>query len=191
MNNFGEKVAIVFPGKWTGGSTIHRSVALGIMTLEDTTPKKIIAKVLHFKLGVRLWDFLHKRFPALEWMVSEEEFTALMLKDIYSHLTTGKSTQTTKMIKNPDTGNIFHIMANYGDIIGGIRYWCNRGTICFRFRLAQQFEVDVKTRTNIRQTVEEAVAEVKEIMIVLDLNEPNHVYATEEESQKEINFQLV
>lgn len=181
MSGAGEKIAKIFPGTpWTGKSGIHRSLAASLHLSKQLTPRQVMKLLIHQNAGKKVWNLLHKYFDMMEWLVSEEEFTALMLQDVYGHLQGQGSTKSPKMLKNPVTGNVFHRMALVSDIVGGIRYWTHGyQEICFRFRLERQMEEEDKTRNTIRAMAEAAVVVMEDLKVELELSQPQ----TEEEEK--------
>lgn len=183
------KIEANFPGKWTGGSSIHRSFATKVFTGKSHVVREVMKGLIEEEIPHKVWSFLHSRFGKCEWLLDEKEFSAIMLQDVYGHLIGLGSTLTDQMLKNPATGNIFHRIALFENIVCGIRYWVwDDRKVHFRFRLEEQLEEENKVRSTIRASAEKAVAAVAEIMIELDIQEPSHVY---EESEKEVVYELI
>lgn len=178
--SFGEYIASQFPGiKWTGQSPIHRSLAGTFGIAQDFGTIEQAMTAAHVSsMGSALWTFLLDRFHNMDWQVAPEEFHAIILTDVYRHLNHEGDTKTGKKIRNPHTGNVFHILATKGDIVGGVRIWKNGDgnslDFGFRFRLAgmneqEKFDAPITARQKALSSVKLA----KNIVEKLKIPEPN------------------
>ena len=168
----GEKIEALFPSThWTGGSGIHKSLAQGY-DLDSDESRKIMKELLNDEVGYKIWDILHANFGACEWLVDKEEFNAIFMQDVYGHIQGKGSSISPKMLKNPTTGNKFHRIALIGDIVGGVRYWMYHDSVWFRFRLEAQKESEEKTRKTIKNTAEEAIMNLSDIVEFIECGEP-------------------
>jgi hypothetical protein len=177
-DNIGEEIEATFPGApWTGGSGIHRSVAVSYAVKAPFNRRvKIITALAHAKWGLQVWGLLQPWFSKLDWMVSPEEFTAIALSDVNRSLLGLEDTKGVGKLKNPMTGNVFNRMGTLGDIVAGPRFWANeineQTLVSFRFRLNGQDEGKDKTKERIRARAEEAMTEVTDILQEFDIQEP-------------------
>lgn len=192
MSSVGEKIEHRFPEvQFTGQSPRHRSLA-GRLQLKGTfdNEKQLMTAVYHAKLGDFLWEYYHEAFPELNWQVSQEEFTMIVLVDVYRHLMKQGDSKLATKIKNPSTGNVFHRLATLDDMVGGIRLWnghndqTNDGEGCtewgFRFRIAglNDETEDGETETTetlgvkVRVKVVQTEIEAEQIIAHLELAEP-------------------
>ncbi len=183
----GHQISLTFPGvPWTGGSNIHKSLAGGLNGLDLENTRRIMNMLLKDQVGSQIWEKLQQHFAKCEWLVSEEEFVALFLNDVYRWLKGGKSSKSPKMLRNPQTGNRFHRVALHGDIVGGVRFWAGWGIgnghdLGFRFRLEKLAKKEEEeTRRTIRESAVEAVQAVEEMIVELAISEPQ----TETETEK-------
>lgn len=176
--NAGEHIANLFPAaKWTGGSAIHRSRALFKHFEGHQPPAKTMKRMMKEHTANQLWAFLHHTFPNGDWMLCEDEFVALFTQDVWGWLTGHGSTASQKMLKNPNTGNVFHRLVLYpGNIVGGMRFWTEKAgnhlQFGCRFRLETMQEAETKTRQTIRESVEKAVKVSAQIHEMLEVSAP-------------------
>jgi len=173
---------------WTGSSGIHRSWAAHTL-LPEASPTQTILALRKANVGAALWRAIQKHFGAFpEWIVSKEEFTALLLTDCWRHLNGLEDSTSDRKLVNPNTGNKFHRIALAPDqkLVGGIRFWCDyygddsldasqkSPTFGWRFRLEGQQEDDQKTRDRTREMVEAMLEEHEGIAeMLMEFAEPN------------------
>lgn len=153
--HFKEKASLVFPkAEWTGGSSIHASIARGAtIPLSFSNPRKLMAVLKHQNFGGYVYRTILKYCPDMEWLMTVEDFQNLLLVDFYRMLHGQGAVETEKRLKNPKTGNVFHriTLVEASAIVGGIRVWLipedeNHCTIGWRFRLEDQVSEAVNIR---------------------------------------------
>lgn len=153
--HFKEKASLVFPkAEWTGGSSIHASIARGAtIPLSFSEPRKLMAVLKHQNFGGYVYRTIVKYCPDMEWLMPVEDFQNLILVDFYRLLHGQGTLATEKRLKNPKTGNVFHrtTLVETSSIVGGIRVWLvpedeDSCTIGWRFRLEDQVSESVNIR---------------------------------------------
>lgn len=172
--HFRNAASSVFPTvKWTGGGAIHASVAL---QSELPVPPRASREIMHVMLqanfpGMIMNKLLHL-FPGVEWLLSPEEFSTLVLVDFHRMLRGQGAVATEKRLRNPVTNNVFHRIALKPDaeFVGGIRFWAtpaiDRKTLVgFRFRLQELIGEPARqqVREHIRAQIEALEAEMIDI----------------------------
>lgn len=173
----GEKIEQKFTRvKWTGRSTIHRSLAATVAVPgieEELTIPQTVEAVYHSKMGFQLFDFLTEKFHQFNWQISAEEFNALFIQDVYRHLSGEGDTQVPTKIRNPNTGNVFHKLATLEDLVGGVRIWHNAAlSFGFRFRIAALTNADGDVPVSARLKAVEAMQKAKEVLASFEIAEP-------------------
>lgn len=190
----GAKIEQMFPSvKWNGSSDIHRSICRDKAIPEDKGEfVKVMTLLVHGQFAEQLWGALQENFSSLDWMLSADEFRALVLVDIYSHLTGQGDSKSEKKIKNPKTGNVFHRLAIKDDIVTGIRFWVggwgNNMTIGFRFRLAENDDSQDGTKKKARAKIDSALVSLVPIMDSLKIADPSNV--EQEVAHKKVRVEL-
>jgi len=153
--HFKEKASIVFPkAEWTGGSSIHASIARAAsIPLSFSNPRKLMAVLKHQNFGGYVYRTILKYCPDMEWLMSVDDFQNLLMVDFYRMLHGQGAVETPKRLKNPKTGNVFHrvTLVEKSSIVGGIRVWLTPEdetscTIGWRFRLEDQVTESVNIR---------------------------------------------
>lgn len=190
MTAIEQKIEYNFPGKWTGGSHIHRSLSSKVYHCKEVTLRGVLKGMIETNVPTKLWSFLQHRFHNCEWLLSAHEFFAIMIQDVHGWLGGNGSSVTPKMLKNPATGNIFHRIALFGNIVCGIRFWAEDGKVYYRFRLEEQKEEDNKTRSTTRIHAEKALKALEQLIVELEIKEPTYV-CEEEQKEKVFEYELL
>lgn len=181
--HFKEKASLVFPkAEWTGGSSIHASIARGAtIPFSFSEPRKLMAALKHQNFGGYVYRTILKYCSDMEWLMSADDFQSLLLVDFYRMLHGQGAVETEKRLKNPKTGNVFHriTLVESSGIVGGIRVWLipedeGHCTIGWRFRLEDQ----VSESSNIRA---KAIELAKSLETEMELIE---AYVAKESSEK-------
>jgi hypothetical protein len=153
--HFKEKASLIFPkAEWTGGSSIHASIArAAAVPLPFNDPKIVMATLVHQNFGGYVYRTILKYCPDMECLMSVEDFQNLLLVDFYRLLHGQGTKETEKRLKNPKTGNVFHrvTLVEASGIVGGIRVWLmpetnSTSNIGWRFRLEDQVSESVNIR---------------------------------------------
>lgn len=176
MTHFLTKAKEVFPSaQFTGGSSIHASLARNVqMQAPWDQPRLILKSLKHADFPGMIYRLLIKSFPGMEWLMTDEDFSNLLLVDFH-RLLEGQGTQETEFrLTNPTTGNKFHriTLIPDQDIVGGIRVWLmpagdNLVHIGFRFRMESLYgegehkKVRQKAATQVLE-LEQAVNDLKD-----------------------------
>lgn len=183
---FKDKAVQMFPTvSWTGESSIHVSLALEWkIPLLGAGPEEVFAVMYKNDHAKQLFNFLGSKFGGMEWLIDDNEFSALFYVDVYRQLYGKAPTKTKEMIQNPTTGNIFHVIARVDDIVGGIRFWTRSDysydddenasettVVGFRFRVTSTTENEDETRERIRERCEEAMVEMDLIQEAMEIKE--------------------
>lgn len=180
------KAQSLFPNvPWTGGSDIHVSLARDVY-LPAGDPKATILLLRKANVTGAVWKLLQGNFAAFsEWLITGPEFGNLMLVDCWRHLNGQPDSSSENKLINPCTGSRFHRIALAGDLVGGIRFWCDyeyggkKANFGFRFRIEQQSEEEERTRQRTRETVEQVSEEMEAISEMLfDVAEPHEEAVT-------------
>lgn len=173
---------------WTGSSHIHRSFARNInvdVPHGSRGAKKLITMLAHAKFGLGLYEFLQETFMGCEWLIDYEEFTKLVLVDIWLGMLGQPKSVTQGMIQNPRTGNVFHRIAlRDGQVVCGIRFWAeNSGegtTLGYRFRVALLEEgEEPKVRHKIQELIQETETTYSEMMAEVQIQDPSEAELAE------------
>jgi len=192
----GSRIGGLFPlVGWTGGSSIHRSLAM--TTYGKGLSKKHSAKalrlLLHSKFPNEIWELMAETFAGITWMLTGEEFRKLMAVDYYRHLTDQGDSESQNKLKNPHTGNKFHRLGAWESekIAIGIRFWVDdfipgeededaRGNLPqskvlfgFRIRLEGLFQSMEDEHTKARVKIDQAVEEYSQLVEQYNISEPN------------------
>lgn len=182
---FSTRASLLYPGvPWTGQSEIHVSVANTLMEVPPGNPDVAAQAVSASKMGQKLYAQITSKFHKFEWLLTDREFNAIMVNDVHRHLKGLGDTQNKTKIRNPVTGNVFHLIGRDKDMVAGVRFWIEDGytdTINFRVRLTTTPEDIETTRVRIRTSSEEAVTELELVGIDLDIAEPPQEQAEEGE----------
>lgn len=146
--------------EWGGGSAIHASVYLQ-WEVPNSTVSELISIASANGWAAQVFHYLTSTFQGFDWLIHEDEFTALMNVDVYRKAQGLPATVSDHMLTNPVTGNIFHLIARTGNVVGGIRFWADVGydgswLVGFRFRIEETEEEELITRERLRLTIEEA-----------------------------------
>lgn len=181
-----QMIKSVFPNvEWTGESHIHCSFARGV-SLPPVSNPAVISMLQRAKIGRNIWNMLQKLFPNMEWIITGEDFENFLLVDCWRHLHGLGDSDSDKKLTNPSTGNRFHRIALGQNLVGGIRFWCDRyseessPSFGFRFRVQMQDEEDDKTRTRTRATCEAMEEAMNPITAeIVQLAEPPKEVVTE------------
>lgn len=164
---FKEKASIIFPSAvWTGGSSIHASIAKeGVLPVGSHEPRKFLAVVKHANIIGQIARTIIKNCPSLEWLMSMEDFQSLLMVDLHRMLQGQGAITTDKSLTNPKTGNVFHRVAllEAEGIVGGIRVWVHLLTneaclLGWRFRLERQDTETITIRekaSNLAKSLEQ------------------------------------
>ena len=194
--SFKSKATGLFPkAQWTGGSSIHASIARsGVVPLPFNKPRVILKAMLDDHFGAYIMRTINKHCPGMEWLYSEDEFEDLVMVDFYRLLHGQATMKTDKRLQNPSTGNYFHriTLLETANVVGGVRVWCEKYgadnvMIGYRFRLQEAQEAAKKERAKSRVKVAELEAEVAEIKTFAGACEPE-VFA-ELVTEKELAFE--
>ncbi len=166
--SFQSKASTIFPkAVWTGGSSIHASIAAGAnVPLPFSEPRKVMAAMYAANFGGYIQRIIMKACPDMEWLMSSDSFQDLLMVDFYRFLHGLSSIHTDKKLTNPKTGNTFHRVAMLEEqgIVGGVRVWImsvgeDEVHIGFRFRLEQLDSSPVKVRGKALALTEEVEPE--------------------------------
>lgn len=165
----------LFPNvAWTGGSSIHVSFYRS-SSMKDMGDDEALKTLYYGQVGRTIWSLLQDKFGACEFILSRTEFVNLFLVDAVRHLKGQGDSYSPKKLKNPNTGNVFHRIAFLEDIMGGIRFWCDRHhggiEVGFRFRIEKKKDEETQ-RLKTRQVVDAAQIEVQEIIKQIEIAEP-------------------
>lgn len=170
--SFKQKAASLFPqAVWTGGSSIHASIARqGELPISFQDSQKMMAAIMQSNLGAYIFRVVEKHCPGMEWLMPMEALESLVRVDLY-RLLCGKATvETKKRLQNPSTGNYFHrvTLMEEHSIVGGVRVWLNPYTseesvFGFRFRLEEQQHEAKKIRAKAEELAKELEPEIVEI----------------------------
>lgn len=186
-----------FPGtQFTGGGAIHASLS-DSHSIKNYDNATVIRYLIQNKIGSKIYSVLQENFGKMDFYLSEAEFNALFMIDSVRHLLGhGDSDSVKEKLKNPSTGNVFHQIALYKDLIGGVRFWCDRNgehgsfgydaesygkpgdgyiTIGFRYRLQRMISKDqaMKEIEKTKELVSEYVKEpVKAFEDLPEIGEP-------------------
>lgn len=166
--------------QWMGGSDIHVSIAWNAaMPFDSQTQSKELLSLLEKQnVGLAIYRSLHKKFKDLVWIISPDEFNAIFLVDCYNHMHSKSDSRSPGKIKNPHTGNYFHRVAVIGDLVCGVRFWCDPYTegetmLGFRFRIQGLDEAEDETRRRSRGEAIEAVEAMEQLeTYMMDVAEP-------------------
>lgn len=155
--------------EWTGGSAIHAS-RYASWDASANSAEQLIQQSTSNQWAQQVYTFLVDLFDNFEWLLSKEDFEALMNADLYRYAQNGSTTKTPHMLTNPVTGNQFHLIARINEVVGGIRFWADKGwggsyNVGFRFRIEMTEEEEVLTRERLRLAVEEAVLEFESLTV--------------------------
>lgn len=182
--SFKEKVSSVFPqAEWTGGSSIHVSIARSAeVPMAFDEPRKIMAEMLHQNFGGYVYRTIVKYCPDMEWLMPVEEFQSLLMVDFYRMLHGQGAIHTEKRLKNPKTGNVFHrvtLMEQHA-LVGGIRVWIMPGnvdtiSIGWRFRLEGQNTESVNIRAKAVELTKALEPEVELITEFVSKEKPTGI----------------
>jgi hypothetical protein len=154
--HFKEKASLQFPNaEWTGGSSIHASIARAAsVPLPFSNPRLIMKTLVTQNFPGYVYRTIIKYCPDMEWLMGVDDFSNLLLVDFYRLLHGQGTMETQKRLKNPKTGNVFHriTLLEAAGIVGGVRVWLmpddsTNINIGWRFRLEDQ----VSESINIRQ----------------------------------------
>lgn len=177
---------------WQGRSKIHVSVCGSMPALpKSLKASAVVQTLLKASTAKKFYATLTTVFHDFEWLLNPEQFEHLFLADVRRHWLGGKDTQDPSKIQNPVTGNVFHLIARDGKLVGGIRFWFDladggQRVLCWRFRITATTETKTETTTRIKQTLTEAQMELVAAGIVelndVELAEPPQEVA---EPQKE------
>lgn len=168
----------MFPNvAWTGGSSIHVSKAAEWGVNIPFSDKAALMQYLNVhQHSKQILSYFQKTFKEFDWMLTPEDFYSLFMADMYRWLKEQPSTISSKMIENPSTGNIFHVIGRTDKIQGGPRFWAygsgSRTTFGFRFRIVETDEEEEDTRERIRISCEEAQVSLEEMTQTIDIQEP-------------------
>lgn len=177
----------IFPkAVWTGGSSIHASIARwGILPFAFEDRRKVMAVLLARGFSGYVYRTIVKNCPDMEWLMSTEDFESLLMADYYRFLHGKGAVDTLKNLMNPLTGNIFHRVAllEKHKVVGGVRVWIKPHgpgelVIGWRFRLEEQKEASAKIRVNAQQLA----ASLETEMVVIK------EFVAKEEKNKEFQF---
>lgn len=174
-----------FPGvEWDGKSSIHVSIARSVAVWPaNKTSSDVIARLAYKGVGHSLFRFLRGTFPALDFLISGDEFNTLFLKDTYRHLKGRADRADPNKIVNPKTKSVFSLIARKGSIVAGIRFWVEHAHLpevghgapvkhlCYRFRITTTNEKVESTTVRIRAECSEALTELEAVGII-DIAEP-------------------
>jgi len=170
---------------FSGGSSIHASRADGIFLTNCRLEER--GKILNYLLkcgGIETlmedtFDFFHQ----VHWFFDKSDVQMLVLKDIVACLASKSETQAggVNKLNNPVTGNTFHRVAMFGDLVCGIRGWVveasaidNKPTLSIglRFRLERTTETEKKHRAVTEETLLESEKEIEAMCQLLEIAEP-------------------
>ncbi len=186
-----DKIETTFPGvQWTGGSGIHRSVAVsGLLNIPFEKRSLVLYMLLEKDFGGYIWEYLQARFGKMEWLTQRDVFAKLFMVDMDRQLQGKPTTETPDRIENPHTGNLFHRMALYPPLIGGVRFWAEnyggKTHIGFRFRIVSMKTNDegehVREESRLRESVVlEEIASVYDAVVEISEPPKEAVSTTEE-----------
>lgn len=173
--SYSSTIITQFPNAaFTGGSAIHHSLARTCVIKHGReNVRAVMAPLLYANVGSMIFTFLRGTFPGMEWLVKGPQLAELLAVDFYRHLTKQGDAYTASKLKNPVTGNRFHLVALKDTTVCGIRVWAHgmgNGTeLGYRFRLEEQKEKDATTRGRAVQLVIDAHAELAKIIEELQL----------------------
>lgn len=185
MANKVEDIMDAFPNvHWTGGSEIHRSIAIESKVDFGTTDPKVIAHVLN-ETGIAnfMYKFYIKRFGDAELLLTEVEFKNLVLVDLVRHAKGLPDISSDSKITNPKSGNQFHRIGLLGGLVIAIRVWCdpNPGhaeplySVGCRIRVENHNEEEI-IRVRMRETAEQVAQEIEVLHEELfEINEPDNM----------------
>lgn len=177
--HFKTKATEVFPNaQWTGGSAIHASIARSGEAPLDFSKSRLVMKSLkESDVPAMVERVIRKNCPEMEWLMTSEDFSNLLLVDFY-RLLKGQATMETKArLTNPTTGNKFHriSLVPEHDFVGGVRVWLmpmynDYLQIGFRFRLESLYgeSEHKKVRQKASEQVLELADDIKEISTVIE-----------------------
>lgn len=179
--HFKDKASIQFPkAEWTGGSSIHASIArAATIPLAFSNPRKMMAVLMHQNFGGYVYRTIVKYCPDMEWLMSVDDFQSLLMVDFYRLLHGQSTLETQKRLKNPKTGNVFHrvsLVESVG-IVGGVRVWLmpegsDTSQIGWRFRLEEQMSEAVNIRAKAVELAKSLEPEMELITEYIAKEEP-------------------
>lgn len=181
MSKAGQKIESIFKNvPWTGGSEIHRSLASGgTVPFNSDQHNELMFMLTKHKIAESIWEHLQQFFGEAEFLMSKDEFTHLVMVDFSRHMRGLGDLDSDQKLQNPVTGSRFHRIALSGDLVCGIRFWCDPASgityIGYRFRVEALDEDEDRVRVRMRETldaVEECMEELNEL--IMDIKEPIH-----------------
>lgn len=181
MSKATNKIEAIFKGvPWTGGSDIHRSLANGgVAPFSQDQHNELMYMLSKAKIGEHIWGTIQKYFGEAEFLVSMAEFSQLAMVDFSRHMRGLGDIESDQKLTNPHTGNRFHRIALAGDIVCGIRFWCDpygdQTAVGYRFRVEALDEEEERTRVRMRETMEAVTTEVEVLEeAMFEVKEPIH-----------------
>lgn len=179
MSKAESMITSVFPDvPWTGASSIHRSLARGGSLQYGASDHDLLMALLDtYKYWGSVWDHVQKFFGSAEFLLSKDEFSHLTMVDSSRHMRGMGDIDSDQKLLNPNTGNRFHRVALAGDLVIGIRVWCDPEGgfthIGFRVRVEALDEDEERTRVRMRETMEHVAVEMEVITeTIFDIPEP-------------------
>lgn len=146
---------------WTGESEIHVSLAAqGPIPLPFHAAKTILKAFDKAKIGGVLWRMFYAKFPDTEWLMDSDEFHKLLMADCARFLAGMGPLETPHKLRNPVTGNRFHRMALFKEMVGGCRFWLEPSmgdNVIFGYRFRWEALTSADEEENVREDARERI----------------------------------
>jgi hypothetical protein len=140
---------------------------------------EILAQLFSKEVANKLYQELTTTFDKFDYLVTRREFTVIFLDDVLRHLQHLGDSKGVNKITNPSTGNVFNLIARDGELVAGIRFWLSEfhdtTSIRFRFRIASIQEDKEETTTRIKLVCDEAITNLADVGLYIDMTEPPEV----------------